>query len=85
MTSTMFCQAHPISRWMKSGKNRFNVKPSVYTYMRQQRDGAFWDRASAKGQYEKIRIPGYHIGGWYDGYRNSLPRMLENVEAPVKQ
>jgi hypothetical protein len=52
--------------------------------MRQQRDGAFWDRASAKGQYEKIRIPGYHIGGWYDGYRNSLPRMLENVQAPVK-
>ena len=65
-------------------KNRFNVKPSVYTYMRQQRDGAFWDRASAKDQYEKIRIPGYHIGGWYDAYRNSLPRMLENVQAPVK-
>ena len=52
--------------------------------MRQQRDGAFWDRASARGQYEKIRVPGYHIGGWYDGYRNSLPRMLENVQAPVK-
>ena len=65
-------------------RNRFNVEPSVYTYMRQQRDGVFWDRASAKGQYEKIRIPGYHIGGWYDGYRNSLPRMLENVQAPVK-
>ena len=65
-------------------KNRFDVKPSVYKYMRQQRDGVFWDRASAKNQYEKIRIPGYHIGGWYDGYRNSLPRMLENVEAPVK-
>ena len=65
-------------------RNRFNVEPSVYTYMRQQRDGAFWDRASARGQYEKIRVPGYHIGGWYDGYRNSLPRMLENVQAPVK-
>jgi hypothetical protein len=65
-------------------RNRFNVKPSVYTYMRQQRDGAFWDRASARGQYEKIRVPGYHIGGWYDGYRNSLPRMLENVQVPVK-
>ena len=46
--------------------------------------GPFWDRASAKGQYEKIKIPGYHIGGWYDGYRNSLPRMLEHVDAPVK-
>ena len=65
-------------------KNRFDVKPSVYQYMRQQRDSPFWDRASAKDQYEKIRIPGYHIGGWYDAYRNSLPRMLENVQAPVK-
>ncbi len=65
-------------------KNRFDVEPSVYTYMRQQRDGPFWDRASARGQYDKIRVPGYHIGGWYDGYRNSLPRMLENVQAPVK-
>ena len=52
--------------------------------MRQQRDGPFWDRASAKGQYDKIKIPGFHIAGWYDGYRNSLPRMLEHVEAPQK-
>jgi len=65
-------------------ENRFYVEPSVYTYMRHQRDGPFWDRASARGRYEKIRVPGYHIGGWYDGYRNSLPRMLENVDAPVK-
>jgi hypothetical protein len=65
-------------------EKRFDVKPSVFSYMRQQRDGAFWDRASAKDQYHKIKIPGYHIGGWYDGYRNSLLRMLENVEAPVK-
>ncbi|MCJ7592899.1 MAG: CocE/NonD family hydrolase, partial [Woeseiaceae bacterium] len=40
-------------------KNRFNVEPSVYAYMRQQRDGPFWDRASARGQYEKIKVPGY--------------------------
>jgi putative CocE/NonD family hydrolase len=67
--------------WME---NRFNVKPSVYTYMRQQRDGPWWDRASVIGQYDKMKVPGFHIGGWYDGYRNSLPRMLENVKAPVK-
>jgi len=65
-------------------ENRFNRKPSVYAYMHQQRDGPWWDRASAIGQYDKIKTPGYHIGGWYDGYRNSLPRMLENVDAPVK-
>jgi putative CocE/NonD family hydrolase len=65
-------------------KNRFYVEPSVYAYMRQQRDGAFWDRASARGRYDEIRVPGYHIGGWYDGYRNSLPRMLQHVDTPVK-
>ena len=63
-------------------EKRFNVEPSVYTYMRHQRDGPFWDRASARGRYETIEVPGYHIGGWYDGYRNSLPRMLENVKGP---
>jgi putative CocE/NonD family hydrolase len=65
-------------------KERFEVEPSVYTYMRQQRDGPFWDRASARDKYQQIKIPGFHIGGWFDGYRNSLPRMLENVSAPVK-
>jgi putative CocE/NonD family hydrolase len=65
-------------------ENRFNREPSVYTYMRQQRDGPFWDRASAINQYDKISIPGFHIGGWYDGYRNSLIRQLEHVDAPVK-
>ncbi len=65
-------------------RDRFDVEPSVYTYMRQQRDGPFWDRASARDKYEKIKIPGLHIGGWFDGYRNSLPRMLEHVQAPVK-
>ena len=67
------------------GKNPLRREAEhVYAYMREQRDGAFWDRASARGQYEKLRVPGYHIGGWFDGYRNSLPRMLEHVDAPVK-
>ena len=65
-------------------RNRFEVEPSVFTYMREQRDGSFWDRASARDKYEQIQIPGYYIGGWYDGYRDSPPRMLEHIKAPVK-
>jgi len=65
-------------------RNRFDTEPTMFTYMRQQRDGPFWDRASARDKYDQIKIPGFHIGGWYDGYRDSLPRMLENVSAPVK-
>ncbi len=57
----------------------------MLTYKRQQRDGPFWDRASVRDRYDDIRIPTFHIGGWYDGYRDSVPRMLEHVKnAPVK-
>lgn len=65
-------------------RDRFEAEPWMLTYKRHQREGPFWDRASAKGRYEKIRIPTFHIGGWYDGYRDSLPRMLEHLRSPVK-
>ena len=65
-------------------RDRFDTPPWMMTYKKQQKDGPFWDRASLKGRYDSIRIPSFHIGGWYDGYRDSLPRMLENLKAPVK-
>ncbi len=65
-------------------RNRFDTEPSMLTYLRNQRDGAFWDRASARDRHQRIRIPSFHIGGWYDGYRDSLPRMLERAAGPVK-
>jgi len=40
--------------------------------------------ARALRRYESIRIPVFMIGGWYDGYRDSIPRMLEHVKAPTK-
>lgn len=66
-------------------RNRFDVEPWTLSHKRQQRDGPYWDRASLRGRYEQIRIPTFHIGGWYDGYRDSVARMLQNVKGvPVK-
>ena len=65
-------------------RNRFDAPPWMLTYKRQQRDGAFWDRTALKAHYESIRVPTFLIGGWYDGYRDSVPRMLEHVKAPMK-
>jgi len=65
-------------------RDRFDTEPWMLTYKKQQRDGKFWDRASVRDRYETIKVPSFHIGGWYDGYRDSLPRMLEHVKAPVK-
>ena len=65
-------------------RDRFDTTPWLLIYKRQQRDGPFWDRASLNRDYSLIDIPTYAIGGWYDGYRDSVPRMLEHMSAPVK-
>ena len=63
---------------------RFDRPPWGLTYKRQQRDGPFWDRTALKARYDAIQIPTFVIGGWYDGYRDSVPRMLQHMQAPVK-
>ena len=65
-------------------RERFDTKPWLLVYKQHQRDGPFWDRASLNTDYSKIKIPTYVMGGWYDGYRDSVPRMLQYLKAPVK-
>lgn len=61
---------------------RFEAAPWSLLYLRHQRDGAFW-RAPTRPLSE-IRVPCFVIGGLVDGYRDSIPRMLEQVKAPVR-
>ena len=63
---------------------RFDQPPWFLTYKHQQRDGPFWDRASLKSNYAAITTPTFMIGGWYDGYRDAIPRMLQQMNAPTK-
>jgi predicted acyl esterase len=65
-------------------RDRFDTEPWLLIYKRQQHDGPFWNRASLDSDYSSINIPTFVIGGWYDGYRDSVPRMLEKLDAPVK-
>jgi len=65
-------------------EERFDGTPWLQIYKEEQRDGPFWDRASLNTDYSSIKIPVYAMGGWYDGYRDSIPRMLQHMQAPVK-
>ena len=65
-------------------RDRFDTPPWMLTYKRQQRYGPFWKRTTLKERYDSIRVPTFVIGGWYDGYRDSVPRMLEHLKAPIK-
>lgn len=64
--------------------NRFDTPPWLPLYKRQPRAGLFWDRTAPKAHFDAIRIPTFLIGGLLDGYRDSVPRMLQHVQAPVK-
>lgn len=61
---------------------RMNSKPWSLTYLEHQRDSAFWHRPERP--LSDIHVPCFLIGGLHDGYRDSIPRMLEKVTAPVK-
>ncbi len=61
---------------------RFDNPPWFLLYLRQQRDGPFWHRASLRPDYSRIRIPVFLIGGFADGYRDSIPRMLGALRGP---
>jgi len=65
-------------------RDRFDTPPWMLTWKREQRDGPFWDRASWRDRQHKITVPGFYIGGWYDGYRDVIPRVLEHAGGPVK-
>lgn len=61
---------------------RMDSTPWSLNYIKHQRDGAFW-RAPLR-PIEQLDIPAFLIGGLQDGYRDSIPRMLDKVKAPLK-
>lgn len=64
-------------------KERFDVVPWIFTYKKHQRDGAFWRAKSLRFQ-KPLEVPAFLIGGLLDGYRDSVPRLLERAKAPVR-
>jgi uncharacterized protein len=63
---------------------RFDSEPWLLSWLSHQQDGPYWRRSSLRPDYGRLTIPAFLIGGWYDGYRDSIPRMLASCSAPVK-
>ena len=69
----------------KSLAPRFDNPPWFLLYLQQQRDGPFWRRASvAPDHYGEYKVPSFLVGGFLDGYRDSVARFFGRVHAPVK-
>ena len=53
-------------------------------WLQHQRLDDYWKHASVCYQYDSIQCPVYAIGGWADGYSNSVFRLVEHLKSPVK-
>ncbi len=73
------------SRWMKMWKERLKAIPHpVERWMRHPSRDAFWRNGSVSENYGAIRAAVYAIGGWEDGYTNTILRLMRNLKAPRK-
>jgi len=53
-------------------------------WLRHQRRDAFYKHGSVCEDWSAIQCPVYAVGGWTDGYTNSVFRLLANLKSPCK-
>jgi putative CocE/NonD family hydrolase len=71
--------------WRRAWLERLNdAKPFIEPWLSHQRRDAYWQQASACEDYGAIRCPVFAVGGWSDGYRDMVLRVVEHVRSPVR-
>lgn len=53
-------------------------------WLSHQRRDAYWSTSSVCEDYSAIRCPVYAIGGWADGFTNTVFRLMEHLQVPRK-
>ena len=61
-----------------------NATAWIEPWLGHQRRDEYWQQGSACEDYAAIGCPIFAIGGWGDGYRDMVLRVLEHVTAPVR-
>jgi uncharacterized protein len=54
------------------------------SWLKHQRRDTYWKHGSVCEDYAAIQCPVYAVGGWTDGYKNAIPRLLERLKVPRK-
>lgn len=71
--------------WRDIWLNRLENTPFLAkTWLSHQHRDAYWKHGSVCEDYSSIKAAVLSIGGWHDGYRNTISHLVENLSAPVK-
>ncbi|MEM7256075.1 MAG: CocE/NonD family hydrolase [Pseudomonadota bacterium] len=70
-----------LSMWME----RLDNLPFLgSTWLRHQSRDAYWQHGSVCEDYSAIEAAVLSVGGWHDGYRNTISHLVANLSGPVK-
>jgi hypothetical protein len=58
------------------------VVPPAETWMHHPMRDEYWKHGSVNQDFQAIQCPVMAVGGWFDGYSNAVPRLLENLRVP---
>ena len=71
--------------WRDAWLKRLNHQPLLVAHwLRHQRRDELWKHGSICEDWSAITCPVYLVGGWADGYSNTIPRMLSHLQCPKK-
>lgn len=71
--------------WRQMWLNRLEHMPFLAsTWLRHQHRDEYWKYGSVCEDYSAIEAAVLSIGGWHDGYRNTISHLVSNLQSPVK-
>ena len=73
------------NKWKSMWKERLeNLEFDLSTWLNHQHRDNYWKHGSVCEDYSRIQAAVLSVGGWHDGYRNTISHLVENIKAPVK-
>ncbi len=71
--------------WKDMWMQRLQNQPFLAsTWLREQSRSDYWKHGSVCEDYDAIDAAVLSIGGWHDGYRNTIAHLVRNLNAPVR-
>ena len=71
--------------WQEIWLDRLNALPHLAEiWLQHQSYDSYWQQGSVCEKYADINCPTFLVGGWSDGYTDSIFRLLENLQVPCQ-
>ncbi len=71
--------------WKRMWMERLENQPFLISrWLREQTRSDFWKHGSVCENYSAISAAVLSVGGWHDGYRNTIAHLVSNLSSPAK-